>query len=94
MEEFSTILQGTDTSEIKSTNSKEENKKALFKKLRSGRYKCIVTAITTILTCMSVIWVGILVKGTQHIISQLNIDLSAWNIYMKKAMNITEEKSK
>jgi len=91
MEEFSSILRDGHTSEIKSTNSKETNRNALFKKLRSGKYKCVVTAATAIFSCLTIIWIGLLVKGTQHILSQLNIDLSRWNIYMEKAMNITED---
>lgn len=90
MEEFSAILRDQ-SSDIKSTNSKETNKNVLRRKLRSGRYKLIAMLATGLFACMSVILAGILVKGTQHILSQLNIDLGRYNIYMKKVMNLTQD---
>ena len=64
-----------DIPEISSTSSKEQNQRAFYKKLRSRKYKCILSVVMTGISFFIIIWLALLVRGIMLLLQELNLDL-------------------
>ena len=64
-----------DIPEISSTSSKEQNQKAFYKKLRSRKYKCILSVVMTSISFFIIIWLALLTRGSLLLLQKLNLDL-------------------
>ena len=65
--------------EISSTASPEENKKAFFKKLQSRKYKFILHVLIAAFSFLSLIWVAILTRAALSFLDHIEIDFRKMN---------------
>jgi len=69
------INMGADVSEISSSTSREGNKEAFIRKIQSRKYKCLAHVAISTLAVLLIIWVAILAKGLQYIVTKLDVDV-------------------
>jgi len=76
MEYIPAIVKPTDASEISSTTSKTKNQKAFYNKLRSRRYKCLITLCVSLISWFLIVWFGVLSRLALTILEKLDFDFT------------------
>lgn len=69
------INMGEGNSEISSSASKEGNKKAFERKIQSRKYKCLTHVILSTFGVLLIVWLTILAKGLQYVVTKLDLDV-------------------
>ena len=90
MEELATIAIDGVKSEISSTNSRDTNRKALYRKLRSRKYKCIAYAFASFASTLLILWLAFLTKFTRHLLDQLQVNSTGLNTFTHSAVTNQE----
>ena len=62
-------------SEISSSTSKEGNKEAFHRKIHSRKYKFLLHVIISTLAVLLIVWLTMLAKGLQYVVTKLDLDL-------------------
>jgi len=68
------LKQTADVDEISSTASKTKNEKAFYNKLRSRKYKCVVTLCVSLISWFLIVWFGVLSRLALTILEKLDFD--------------------
>jgi len=84
----------TEASEISSTASKTKNEKAFYNKLRSRRYKCLITLCVSLISWFLIVWFGVLSRLALTILEKLDFDFTQMKQEIHKIMQARDETNK
>lgn len=79
----------SDIPEISSTSSSSENRSAFYKKLRSRKYKCILTVMMITFSFVIVMWLAVLAKASLVVFEAMELDRDALRGVLSSFNNIT-----